>query len=45
LFVSLFRPNDVWIGNKKIAGLLIDLESNGNELIAACGVGVNKQTK
>jgi BirA family biotin operon repressor/biotin-[acetyl-CoA-carboxylase] ligase len=34
-------PNDVWIGERKCCGMLIDAESNGAEITALVGIGIN----
>lgn len=33
-------PNDVWIGHKKLSGLLVDVSSMGNNFYLNCGMGV-----
>ncbi len=34
-------PNDVWIGERKVSGMLIDAESHGDEMVVMPGVGIN----
>jgi BirA family biotin operon repressor/biotin-[acetyl-CoA-carboxylase] ligase len=34
-------PNDVLMGNKKVAGVLVESRTSGQETVAAVGVGVN----
>jgi len=38
---SVKWPNDVWIGNQKIAGILIDADFIGSDIAVAAGVGLN----
>ncbi len=34
--------NDVWVGGKKVAGILVEMESTGDRIdFAVCGIGVN----
>lgn len=39
--VRLKWPNDVVVGHRKLAGILTELASSGDEVFAVCGVGVN----
>jgi BirA family transcriptional regulator, biotin operon repressor / biotin---[acetyl-CoA-carboxylase] ligase len=34
-------PNDVWIGCKKVAGMLVDSDSSADEIVARIGIGIN----
>jgi len=34
-------PNDIWVGERKLSGMLIDAELTGNGAIAFPGIGVN----
>jgi BirA family biotin operon repressor/biotin-[acetyl-CoA-carboxylase] ligase len=34
-------PNDIWVGERKLSGILIDAEVGGAEAIAFPGIGVN----
>jgi BirA family biotin operon repressor/biotin-[acetyl-CoA-carboxylase] ligase len=34
-------PNDVWVGERKLAGMLIDAESDGQGFLAYPGIGIN----
>lgn len=34
-------PNDIWVGARKLSGMLIDLDTSGEEHIAFPGVGIN----
>ena len=34
-------PNDIWIGERKCSGMLIDAQSNGSEISALAGIGIN----
>ncbi|MCZ2111889.1 MAG: biotin--[acetyl-CoA-carboxylase] ligase [Dehalococcoidia bacterium] len=34
-------PNDVWVGERKLCGMLIDAEMTGSEALAMPGIGIN----
>jgi BirA family transcriptional regulator, biotin operon repressor / biotin---[acetyl-CoA-carboxylase] ligase len=34
-------PNDIWVGGRKLSGMLIDAELTGEAFVAFAGVGVN----
>lgn len=34
-------PNDIWVGERKLSGMLIDAESDGGQLVAYPGIGIN----
>lgn len=34
-------PNDVWAGDRKLCGMLIDAEMTGREALAMAGIGIN----
>ena len=34
-------PNDVWVGERKLSGMLIDTETSGGGLVAYPGIGIN----
>jgi len=34
-------PNDVWVNNKKISGMLVDVSWSGSDACAVAGVGIN----
>jgi len=34
-------PNDVWAGERKLCGMLIDAELTGGEAVAMAGIGIN----
>ncbi|MDZ4663134.1 MAG: hypothetical protein SGJ18_16105 [Pseudomonadota bacterium] len=38
---SLKAPNDVFLGNKKLAGLLLEVVSTGSEHLMVLGLGIN----
>lgn len=38
-------PNDVYLGNEKIAGILVNSTSSGKYLIACIGVGINVENE
>jgi BirA family biotin operon repressor/biotin-[acetyl-CoA-carboxylase] ligase len=34
-------PNDIWIGDRKCSGMLIDAQSEGEDVVALVGIGIN----
>ena len=34
-------PNDIWVGSRKLSGMLVDLETRDGEYLAFPGVGIN----
>jgi BirA family biotin operon repressor/biotin-[acetyl-CoA-carboxylase] ligase len=39
--VLLKWPNDIFVKNKKIAGILLDIKQKNGQLVAVLGIGVN----
>ncbi len=37
-------PNDIWIGGRKVSGILIDSEDSGGDFVALPGIGINVNT-
>lgn len=39
--VNIKWPNDIWIGNKKCCGVLLDIDVLSSQFIVSAGVGIN----
>lgn len=39
--LSLKWPNDIYLENNKVAGILLEMQSNSNETLLVIGIGVN----
>ncbi|MFQ5381133.1 MAG: biotin--[acetyl-CoA-carboxylase] ligase [Dehalococcoidia bacterium] len=37
-------PNDIWVGGRKVSGILIDVQEAGEEFLVMPGIGINVNT-
>ena len=39
--LSIKWPNDIYIDNKKVSGILIESQSSGKDIFLSLGIGIN----